>query len=272
MRRFLFLVMKMKTIIFTDLDGTLLHSKNYSFADALPSLELIRERGIPLVLCSSKTRAELEVQRKRLGNGDPFVAENGGAVFTPEGYFPFLENESGKEYLVTSFGKPYAEIRRAFVRLRAQERAAVKGFGDMTTEEVAALTGLALEEAALARMRDFGEPFVFEGAVDENFLKAIEHEGLHWTRGKFFHLMGDHDKGKAIRLLKQWFEREHGIIDTIGLGDALNDLSLLREVDRPVLVQKEDGTYDRGVELPRLIRAQGIGPLGWNRAVRELVK
>jgi mannosyl-3-phosphoglycerate phosphatase family protein len=260
-----------KTIIFTDLDGTLLHPKNYSFTDALPALELIRERGIPLVLCSSKTRAELILQRKRLKNADPFVAENGGAVYVPRGYFSFLGAGDGEEYHVTSFGKPYEEVRKAFVSLREKLRVPVKGFGDMSEEEIAALTGLPLEEAAPARQRDFGEPFVFEGTVDEKFLKAIEQEGLHWTRGRLFYVMGDHDKGKAIRLLKQRYETEHGKLNTIGLGDALNDLPLLREVDHPVLVQKEDGSYDRNIELPRLIRAEGIGPRGWNRAIMRLL-
>ncbi len=262
----------MKTVIFTDLDGTLLHPKDYSFADALPSLNLIREKDIPLVLCSSKTRAELEPLRSRLRNEAPFVAENGGAIFTPAGYFPFLDMPVGDAYLVTSFGTPYTEIRKAFIRIREELRAAVKGFGDMTTDEVAALTGLSPDEAALARQREFGEPFIFEGAVDDRFLQAIEQQGLHWTRGRLFYLMGDHDKGKAVRLLKQWFERKHGMITTIGLGDALNDLPLLREVDRPVLVQKGDGTYDRAVELPALIKATGVGPKGWNQAVLELMK
>ncbi len=263
--------MYMKTVIFTDLDGTLLHPKTYSFADAVPALKMIRERNIALILCSSKTKAEMEQYRERLQNRDPFIVENGGAVFVPRGYFSFLGAPPGDEYFVTSFGKPYEEIRKAFVGLREKERVFVKGFGDMTTEEVAALTGLPLEEAALARERDFGEPFVFEGDIDNSFLKAIEREGLRWTRGRLFYLMGEHDKGRAIRLLKQWYEREHGIINTIGLGDALNDLPLLREVEHPVLVQKEDGSYAR-IELPRLIRAGGIGPQGWIRAVLKLIK
>ena len=78
-----------RMIIVTDLDGTLLHPRTYSFEEALPALKLVRERGVPLVLCSSKTRAELEVCRKRLDNGHPFISENGGGIYLPAGYFPF---------------------------------------------------------------------------------------------------------------------------------------------------------------------------------------
>jgi mannosyl-3-phosphoglycerate phosphatase len=70
-----------RVLIFTDLDGTLLDS-SYSFNDALPALDLIRERAIPLIICSSKTRAEIEHYRKRLDNRHPFISENGGGFLS----------------------------------------------------------------------------------------------------------------------------------------------------------------------------------------------
>jgi mannosyl-3-phosphoglycerate phosphatase family protein len=263
---------RIKMVIFTDLDGTLLHPKTYSFQEAASALELIREKDIPLVLCSSKTKAEMEVHRRRLKNDHPFIVENGAAVFVPRGYFPFLCSATGEDYLVTSFGKSYGEIRRSFVRLREMQHTPVKGFGDMTTEEVAVLTGLSVEEASLAQKRDFSEPFVFEKSIDEGFLNAVLEHGLHWTRGRLFCLMGDHDKGRAVRLLKQWYVLKYGAILSVGIGDGLNDLPLLREVDHPILVQKEDGGYDRGIDFPDLRRARGIGPQGWNRVLLELLK
>ena len=73
--------------IFTDLDGTLLSHDTYSFKPALVALKLIRSRGIPLVLCSSKTRVEIEYWRRRLENHHPSITENGGAIFHPHAYF-----------------------------------------------------------------------------------------------------------------------------------------------------------------------------------------
>ncbi len=263
----------MQTVIFTDLDGSLLHPITYSFEEAAPALELIREKGIPLVLCSSKTRRELELYRERLRNRDPFIVENGGAVFAPAGYFPFLPSSASRGgYIMSAFGRPYEEIRKEFERIREELHIPVKGFGDMTAEEIAALTGLPREEAVLAREREFGEPFVFEHGTDERFLNAAEKRGLRWTRGKLYYLMADHDKGKAVRLLKRWYKGKHGKLITIGLGDGLNDLPLLKEVDHPVLIQKEDGSYDPGVRTVRLIKAQGIGPAGWNRAIMGLLR
>lgn len=259
-------------VIFTDLDGTLLHPETYSFKGAQPTLDLIRKKGIPLVLCSSKTRAEMELYRKRLNNRHPFIVENGSGVFVPRGYFALPVNgELEGNCIVVSFGLPYDTIRKKFMELRKRLEVPVIGFGDMTVEEIAKLTGLPRAEAALARKRDFSEPFVFEQEVDQEFLKRAGEGGLNWTRGKFYCLMGDHDKGRAVRLLKKAYEREHGKIITIGLGDASNDLPLLQEVDHPVLIPKRDGSFDPDVSVPGLVRAQGTGPAGWNQAVLALL-
>jgi mannosyl-3-phosphoglycerate phosphatase len=149
----------------------------------------------------------------------------------------------------------------------------------------------------LAKAREFDEPFVFEENVSvppifqiplnppllkgeigglsdkkiEVFLKAIEDSGLHWTKGRFYHILGDNDKGKAVKILKGFYEKEYGEITTIGLGDNLNDLPLLNEVDHPILVRRGDGSYEERVKAPNLIRAEGIGPEGWNEAVIGLI-
>jgi mannosyl-3-phosphoglycerate phosphatase family protein len=263
-----------KFIIFTDLDGTLLHPKTYSFDEASPALKLIRQRDIPLILCSSKTSAELEVYRKRLNNKHPFISENGGGLFVPEGYFPFpVGNEMRGGCWFTIFGSPYKELRNVLADLRERLSTKVRGFGDMSTQEIAALSGLPEAEAVLAKMRDFDEPFIFEEAdadVDA-FLQAIEARGYHWTRGKFYHIIGENDKGKAATFLKRLYENQYGPILSIALGDNLNDLPLLRVVDNPVLVRQADGSYETSVSLPNLIKADGIGPQGWNRAIMRLL-
>jgi mannosyl-3-phosphoglycerate phosphatase family protein len=50
-------------------------------------IDLLEEKNIPLILTSAKTRKEQNMVRKDLGLSDPYVAENGGAVIIPKGYF-----------------------------------------------------------------------------------------------------------------------------------------------------------------------------------------
>ncbi|HEY0664480.1 MAG TPA: DUF4147 domain-containing protein [Gallionella sp.] len=261
-----------KTIIITDLDGTLLDAARYSFEPALPALKLVRASGIPLILCSSKTRAEMEVVRTQLGNDHPFIVENGGGLFIPQGYFtdtPGAADCGG--YRLVAFGTPYAEIRRGFIALRDALGARVRGFGDMTADEVSALTGLGLEDARRAQQRDFDEPFVFDSVPDAGFLRGIAQAGLNWTEGRLFHLMGSHDKGRAVSLLKSLYVKHCGATLSIGLGDSLNDLPLLQAVDRPVLVRRDDGGRDARIAVPCLIETQRPGPAGWNEVVLRLL-
>ncbi len=268
--------MRGQIIVFSDLDGTLLDHRSYSFEPARPALRLLREKRIPLVICSSKTRAEIEPIRLALVNSDPFISENGGAVFIPEGYFgrelPSAIKESG--YLVMELGTPYLRIREVVADLQERLPGQIRAFGDLTAEEVIELTGLSRWQAALARKREYDEPFVLAdtsslGTIEE----AAEAAGLKITQGgRFFHLTGDNDKGKAVRLLRTIYAKTEGRSQkTIGLGDSLNDLPLLENVDFPVLVQKPGGRYDPSIRLSHLIRAPGEGPDGWRAAVLDLL-
>ncbi|HBO83908.1 MAG: hypothetical protein A2073_02605 [Deltaproteobacteria bacterium GWC2_42_11] len=265
-----------KPVIFTDLDGTLLHPVTYSFEAAKPALKLIKEKTIPLVICSSKTRGEIEVWRERLDNVHPFISENGGGIFLPEGYFRNISSKGiidCAEYNTIILGRPYKEIRKIFMAIRNRLNINARGFGDMDAKEIAILANMPLHEAELARQREFDEPFVFEEGETrtKDFLSAIEGKGLNWTQGIFYHILGGNDKGRAVRILKGFYEKEFVEIKTIGLGNNLNDLPFLKEVDVSVLVKNEDNTYDERVNLPNLIKADGIGPEGWNKEMLKLI-
>lgn len=259
-------------VVFSDLDGTLLDARTYRFEAALPGLAMLRARAVPLVLCSSKTRGEIDVYRKRLDNRAPFVLENGGGICVPAGLLPFAADADitpcGCQ--VITLGTPYEDLRRVLRELRRDTGIRVTGFGDLTAAGVAALTGLQLADAELARQREFDEPFVFDEPGEPRaveFLQAIEARSLHWTRGRFHHLLGDNDKGRAVRVLTELYRRGSPDLVTVGIGNAPNDLPMLEAVDVPVLVQSDDGSYAEGVRVPRLIRADAPGPTGWNRAI-----
>ena len=80
-------------VIITDLDGTFLDYQTYSYQASLATLRKLQSLNVPVVLCSSKTRSEMEPLWHELGLKDPFIVENGGAIFFPPDYFPFaVEN------------------------------------------------------------------------------------------------------------------------------------------------------------------------------------
>jgi mannosyl-3-phosphoglycerate phosphatase len=254
------------TLVFTDLDGTLIDHNTYSWKDAEPAINKLKVAKIPIIPCTSKTRTEIDFYRKKIGLGDPLISENGGAIFVPKGYFD-SEYDYDKElddYNVIELGRPYGDIRGTLDEMRSFGN--IVGFGDMSVEEVAKDTGLSLEEAKMAKEREYDEAFRFNGD-EEGLKRAIEKAGLSWTRGgRYWHIMGDNDKGKAVGILSKLY----GNCKTIGLGDSLNDLPMLKAVDTPIVVRKPDNSYDKGIDLPDLIKAGGIGPVGWNKAILGL--
>jgi len=268
--------MKLKPVIFTDLDGTLLDPETYSYDGALPSVEYLRSQHIPIIFCSVKTKAEQEVYRKELQIEDPFIVENGAGIFISQGYFPFdFEYHKATDgYLIIELGIPYHRIRRILGQIRVDTGVDFRGFGDMSAEEVASLTNLDPEAAQRAKSREYGETLNLVVTPDETnrVLNAIKKTGLSYTSGsRYRDVSGPNDKGKATRILIDLFNRKSGKTRTVAIGDSLNDLPMLLSVDIPVLVQKPGGTWE-DIDLPHLHRVEGIGPEGWAKAVEELVK
>jgi len=266
-----------KLVIFTDLDGTLLDEK-YSFEKALPALEIIRQNGVPLILCSSKTRIEIEYYRKKLINSHPFISENGGGIFIPKHYFDFslrsspFTVEEEEDYDVIRLGARYSDLRNAVKELQ-REGFEITGFGDMTARELAETTNMDIDKALMAKERDFDEPFIYRGPTHElpRLLRSINQKGLTVTQGRFFHILGNSDKGIAVSILTDLYKRKCGNIKTLAAGDSPNDIPMLERVDFPICVQKRGGIYDPQIDMPKLIRADGIGPEGWNKSLIEFL-
>jgi len=268
-----------RLIVFTDLDGTLLDHSTYKWEAAQPALRQLRLSGSPVVLCTSKTRAEVLPLRDQLKLTDPFVTENGGAIYIPRNYFPFAlptaQVEAG--YQVLELGQRYTNLVRALEEAAETSGVKVRGFSHMKEDEVAKLCGLKRDGARRARQREFDEPFLLEKGTPRQkdcFFRWIQQRGLRWREGgRFLHLMGDNDKGVAVRRLIDLYRQLWGDIRTVGLGDSPNDLDFLSVVEVPVLVAKSNGSHDDTVrsKLRAVQLAPGPGPVGWNQALLEML-
>jgi mannosyl-3-phosphoglycerate phosphatase family protein len=266
-------------IIVTDLDGTLLDPVSYEFGPAVRALERVKRLGVPLVLCSSKTRAEIEAIRWRIGIGDPFVPENGGAIVACAGYFARRPPGAvvANQRFTLEFGRPYAEVVAILKDVAAAERVTVIGFSDMTVSEVASDCGLSPLAAQLAKLRQYDEPFKLADADREarsRLIKALRRRGLTVVSGgRYEHASGDIDKGKAIGVLRTLFAERGDRVVMIGLGDSPNDLSMLQVVDYPVIVRNDAGGAAAALarEVPSATVTQASGPEGWAEAVTALL-
>lgn len=263
-------------IVITDLDGTLLDEQSYRYDASLPALRNLQARQIPLVLCSSKTKNEMESLWRELGLSDPFICENGGAIWFPTGYFPFpiVDAKPRADLETIALGTEIALLRRALRESARGLGLKVRSFGEMTVEEVTRLTGLSKKQAAFALQREHDEPFIVEGGGAEELFAALRERGLTVTYGgRLFHVTGGHDKGTAVRRVRALYQRIHAACVVVGLGNSGNDLALLRQVDRPILIRNADGSYDRNVlqAMPDIETTLERGPAGWNTAIAKIL-
>jgi len=265
----------MRKVLFSDLDGTFLDATTYSYKESLDALKLLQKANIPLVFCSAKTRAEQMEYRRKLEIPDPFIVENGGAIFISKSYFPFSFNfhKVVEEYLVIELGLPYTRITETLQKIRGETGLTFKGFADMNVKEISRDSGLSLQFARRAKQREYTETFKLEGEerTQKQILDKIKKAGLNYTHGgRYYEAMGNNDKGEAVTILARLFRQRFGEVITVGIGDSLNDLPMLATVDIPVLVQRP-GEYWENLPLSNVYRVAGIGPSGWSKAIKEIV-
>lgn len=268
-------------LIFTDLDGTLLNQDDYRYDPVLPVLDLLKQKAIPVVPVTSKTRREVEELCKELDLNEPFITENGSGVFIPPGDTRFVleEAQPWEGHNLLKLGCTYEEARAGLSQVATLlaeplQGELLRGFGDLTVAEVQERTGLPESEAMLAKTRDFTEPFVTPKHVDPDAIRAAaKTAGFKVTVGdRFSHLISPNaGKGRAAKLLMDAYQAKYSteIITTIGLGNSPNDRDMLEVVDQAIVVPGRNGPHpgltNRGWEI-----APAPGAQGWADAVQRI--
>jgi mannosyl-3-phosphoglycerate phosphatase len=267
-------------LIFTALEGALLNPRTGSFAGAEEALSELERRHIPLVLVTSRTRAEIELLRRKLQHGHPFITESGGGIFFPDGYFNFRipgAERSGR-YLRVALARPYEEVTAALDDIAEQTGVGVAGFHHMSPREIADNTGLRPRDSESARNREFDELFFFT-SIDEQsiarFVAAASQRGFTARPGRtFWHFSSGCDAARAVRLLTQLFrEATRSKLRAIGIGSNKEDLAWLRAVDHVILLPGPD-TDSAGLDtglLKSLTLGDSVGPAGWNASILKLI-
>lgn len=259
-------------MIVTDLDGSLLDHHTYSWEPAQPWLDRLNEQGVPVVICSSKTAAEILPLQRQLGiASSPYIAENGAIVH--------WEGVNGSVAQATNKG--YTEICQTLQKLRNRMGFKFTGFADVTEKEVAEWTGLTPHNATLAKMREGSESLIWRDSADQfnAFSAALAEEQLALVQGgRFWSVMNQGaGKGAALELLLHHFTPPAG--DkwmTIGLGDGPNDGPMLDKVEYAVIIK---GYSKTPVTLQREGRDAGktifysthFGPEGWSEGLSHFI-
>lgn len=280
-------------LIFTALEGALIDPRTNSFAGAEEALGELRRQKIPYLILTTRTREEIEPVRRKLEHNHPFVTENGGGIFFPDGYFSLRIPGAVRtaRYLSIAQGRPYAEVCEALDEIAEECSVGIAGFHHMSLREIAENTGLRPREAELARAREFDEPFYFTSAGNDAIARFVEKagaRGFEARRGStFWHFSSKCDAARAVRTLAQMFrDATHIKLRLVGIGGSQQDLPWLRALDHAVLLPNSGDSDGPCGESPgnsgqarsgrgaggRAAMAGDIpGTAGWNRTILDII-
>ena len=200
--------------VVSDVDGTLM-DHSYDLTPAKETIKLLQELSIPVILCTSKTAAEVKVIRKQLNLTDPYIVENGAAI-----YGESLKKVNGEIIL----GEKYVKLEKILSSISNEINYDLVPLNNISDKEVTALTGLKGNSLKLMRDRHWSMPFLNPPESKEEEINfCCKRLNVEIFRGnRMSHMLSiNSNKGKAINALKKYSNNSN--LKIIGLGDSPND-------------------------------------------------
>ena len=182
--------------VVSDVDGTLM-DHSYDLTPAKETIKILKNLSIPVILCTSKTASEVKVIRNELNLTDPFIVENGAAI-----YGESLEKVNGEIIL----GKKYEFLEEILNSISKQINYKLIPLNNLTDQEATQLTGLRGESLNLMRDRHWSMPFLNPPSfLEEKINSCCKNFNVDVFKGnRMSHLLSTNsNKGKAIKALKK---------------------------------------------------------------------
>ena len=252
--------------IVTDLDGTLM-DENYDISPARKTLNLLAQLNIPVIPCTSKTASEVRYFRKENGLFDPFIVENGAAVY---GW-----NESKLSEWELILGISYNELRVILANISNIINYHLTPLNDLDKNQIFELTGLSDNGIKRALERQWSVPFLNPPEdIFEKIKLLCESYNVHVFKGnRMSHLLSRNShKGEAVNKLKIHLNNKN--VRIIALGDSQNDLPLLQCADISIVIPGVNGPnkyLQNGIDNGSFILANAPNAYGWANSVEEVI-
>ncbi len=252
--------------IVTDLDGTLM-DENYDISPAKKTLEKLSGMNIPVIPCTSKTAAEVRYFREQNGLSDPFIVENGAAI-----YGSYKNNSSEWELIL---GKSYYELKVILMSISKKVNYHLTPLNDLTKREIFELTGLSDNGILMALDRQWSVPFLNPpDSIFEKVKLICNLYNVHVFKGnRMSHLLSSEShKGQAVKRLKDYLHNKD--VKIIALGDSQNDLPLLEYGDISIVIPGKNGPnkyLQNGIDNGSFRLANASHAQGWSNSVEDVI-
>ena len=251
--------------IVSDVDGTLM-AHSYDLTPAKETINTLQKLSIPVILCTSKTASEVKVIRKELNLTDPYIVENGAAI-----YGESLKRVHGEIIL----GTKYEFLEEILNFISKEINYKLTPLNNLTDQEATQLTGLEGNSLNLMRDRHWSMPFLNPPSnLEEKINSCSKKYNVDIFKGnRMSHLLSSKsNKGKAINALKEYSNIQN--IKIIGLGDSPNDLPLLLNSDIKIVIPGTDGPninlLDQLEDFEFILASEPNG-YGWKNEINKLI-
>ncbi|MBD1170806.1 HAD-IIB family hydrolase [Pelagibacterales bacterium SAG-MED02] len=258
-----------KILIFTDLDGSLLHRDTFKFDEIKDYLKQLISKGIFIIPNTSKTEKEILEFNNELGSSLPYISENGSAI----NGLDLLNSNLPKELILSREKDSLIKIFRELVPVNLQNKC--KWLSEMDKKKQSLIFGLENDKLKMALDRKYTIPFLFEGNKSERneLSKIVKNKGLALQEGgRVINLTDKVNKAKALQVFVRFFKKNNKNVKTIAVGDNYNDLDMLKTSEFPCLVFNDKFTLDE-IPIKNLITTNKPSPEGWADVIKKaLVK
>tara|TARA_B100000886_G_scaffold42250_1_gene25959 strand:- start:252 stop:1058 length:807 start_codon:yes stop_codon:yes gene_type:complete len=256
---------KFTYIVFTDLDGSLLHRDTFKFDPIKDFIKSLLNDGIIIVPNSSKTENEIEKFKEELGVAVPFISENGSAIHGLNLINPNFPNKiilsREKEELLKIFNSKVPEtLLNKCVQIFK-----------LSTKEQEKIFGQKDEKLKNVLKRKYTLPLLFSGdKIEKNkLIKILNSNSLTLQEGgRVLNLCDNISKVKSMNRVIKILKNVENKIKTIGVGDNYNDLNMLKNCDIPCLVFNDQFKLDQ-VNIENLIFSNKPSPEGWADVIKK---
>ena len=268
----------MKFLIFSDLDGTFLNPKTYSFGTLKKFITKL-DANFEIIFVSSKTYEEIIQINNYLNIDSPFIVENGACIFFPFKYFEGKEITYKFMKYKNHFGFPLTKynsnkIKEKFNFLKKKYKFSF--YDNLSNKIISKITNLKEKDVRLSKSRKFTNPVYWDDTQKKKseFIKEIKAHNKNievLDGGRFLHILDSYDKGVA---LKKFFKIKNTLdiqYISISLGDSENDIPMLELTDYACIIKSEKN-INLTLNNKNVFRSKLPAPEGWKESIENILK
>lgn len=208
------------------------------------TLSSIKRQQIPILFYSRRTKLEILWICEQLAIFQPFVAENGGALYVPKGYLKleldgFVEEEKIMEL---PFG-----TTKAFIENITDKLAMISGMkslkqSDISPLDVADVLDIEIREAERIMDRKYSQLILKaeqKTPINDTFKQLLQQQGLSILESENDFSIGHFNIFKPIQYWVELLKDKYPEIEIFAIGNDKNDAPIFKLANQAFLLKKE---------------------------------